>query len=310
LSEASVPPLSVVIAPVRGGAGLPGALDALACQEAAPPFEVIVPVDASVVGIEPLRERYPEARFLLVEGTAELAASADPGVAHLAIDRRRAVGLAAAQGEIVALTDECARPRPGWCAGIVAAHAEGGDVIGGAVANDRDRNVNHALFFMDAGRYQAPVPKGDAAFVSDVNVSYARAALESTDAWRESYHETGLHDALRRSGHRLRLADGLELGLDRGAISLGDALAERFAWARLYAGRRCAELAGTRRLVLAAASPLIGPLFLFRQVSLALRRGRHTGALWRCLPILALFDLVWSVGELVGYGTGRATREG
>jgi hypothetical protein len=310
VTEASAPPLSVVIAPVRGGAGLPAALAALAAQEAAPPFETVVPVDASVEGVDALRERHPEVRFLPVDGTAELAASPDPGVAHLAIDRRRAVGLAAARGDIVALTDECARPRPGWCARILAAHAESGDVIGGAVANDRDRVVNHALFFMDAGRYQAPVPEDEAAFVSDVNVSYARAALESTDVWRESYHETGLHDALRRSGHRLRLAEGLEVGLDRGPILLRVALAERFAWARLYAGRRCAELDGTRRLLLAAASPLIGPLFLFRQVSLAVRRGRHIGALWRCLPILALFDLVWSAGELVGYGTGRATREG
>lgn len=305
-----MPPLSVVVAPVSGGRGLPAALDALAAQRDAPPFEVVVPVDASVAGLDALRARHPQVRFVAVDGTDELAASADPGVAHLAIDRRRAAGLAAARGDLVALTDECARPRPGWCAGILAAHAEGGDVIGGAVANTRDRAVNDALFFMDAGRYQSPVPEGDAPFVTDLNVSYTRAALESTDVWRETYHETGLHDELRRSGHRLRLTGGLEVGLDRGAIPLVAALGERFAWARLYAGRRAAELGPAKRLLLTAAAPAIGPLFLFRQVSLAHRRGRHVAALWRCLPLLALFDLVWSAGELVGYATGRATGAG
>ncbi len=305
-SEAPVA-LSVVVAPVARGRQLSGALEALAAQQGAPRFEVIVPVDASIESVAALRERFAAFRFLDVPGTAELGRSRDPGVAHLAIDLRRSSGLAAARGEIVALVDETARPAPDWCARVAAAHRAPHAAIGGALACASDRALNWALFFMDAGRYQNPLPEAPATFISDAHVAYKRAALERTPVWRPVYHETGLHDALRAAGETLWLTPALELPLDRGAIGFGAALCERFAWARLYAGRRAREVAPRTRWLLAAGALAIAPLFLLRQTRLALARGRNLRGFARALPLLPLLDLVWAAGELVGYATGRAT---
>ena len=307
----STPPLglSVVVAPTAArGAFLAGALEALAAQREAPVFEVVVPVDESIAHAE-LAARFPHVRFVAVAGTAELSRSQDPGIAHEAIDLRRSAGLAAARGEVVALTDEHARPRTDWCARIVALHAAAPHAaIGGAIENERDRALNWALFFYDAGRYQNPLDDGPAIFVSDLNVAYKRAALERVRVWRARYHETGLHDALRAAGETLWLSRDLVVGVDRGELPLGAALRERFGWARLYAGRRAREVAPLVRALLCAGAPALALLLLARQMRLALTRGRHRAAFARALPLLALLDLSASAGELVGYLTARATR--
>lgn len=305
---APAPTLSIVVAPTAArGAFLADALEALAAQCETPACELIVPVDESIA-YAALAVRFPQVRFVPVSGTAELSASHDPGIAHEAIDLRRAAGIAAARAPLVALTDEHARPRADWCAAIIAAHAAAPHAaIGGAVENARDRALNWALFFMDAGRYQNPLDAGLALFVSDVNVSYKRAALERTRAWQPSYHETGLHDALRAAGETLWLSRELVVGVDRGAMTLSAALRERFAWARLYAGRRAREVAPHVRAALCVGAPLLALLLLARQARLAFARGRHVRAFARALPLLALLDLTSSLGELAGYLSGRAT---
>lgn len=308
MPEASGPALSVVVAPTGArGAFLAGALAALAAQRGAPAFEVIVPVDASIAHAD-LAARFPDVRFLAVDGTAELSRSPDPGLAHEAIDLRRSAGLAAARGALVALTDEHARPRSDWCAQIAAQHAQSPRAaIGGAIENDRDRALNWALFFYDAGRYQNPLDEGPAPFVSDLNVAYRRDALERVRAWQPKYHETGLHEALRAAGETTALSRALVVGVDRGAMSLRDALRERVGWARLYAGRRAREVAPHVRALLCVGAPALALLLLARQARLAFARGRHRGAFLRALPLLALLDLAASYGELLGYATGRAT---
>ena len=304
----AAPALSIIVAPTAGrGAFLAGALEALAAQRAAPSFEVIVPVDESISHTE-LAARFPRVRFLAVSGTAELSRSPDPGTAHEAIDLRRSAGLAAARGGVVALTDEHARPRADWCARIAALHAARAHAaIGGAIENERDRALNWALFFYDAGRYQNPLDEGPAQFVSDLNVSYKRAALERVRVWQPKYHETGLHDALRAAGEVTALSRELVVGVDRGALTLGEVLRERFGWARLYAGRRAREVAPHVRALLCLGAPALAALLVLRQARLALTRGRYRGAFVRALPLLALLDLTASAGELVGYATGRAT---
>jgi hypothetical protein len=301
-----VPRISVVVAPIHSGAALSGALAALDAQVGAPAFEVIVPVDASVAGLGALKARFPSVRFIDVEGTAALAKSDHMGVKHEAIDRRRAAGLAATRAPIIALTEEHARPDPDWCARLAALHADlPHAVIGGAIENANGRVINHALFLADAGRYQNPLPPGPAAFVSDTNVSYKRAALFAiADVWSELYNETRVHDTLRQRGHTTWLSPEPVVRIDRGPITAAYALHEAFAWSRLYAGRRTRAAAIDARLVLALASPLLAPVLLLRQAKVARTRGR-LGPFIRCLPFLVLVDLARTAGEWVGYVTGR-----
>lgn len=301
----------MVVAPTERGRFLPGCLDALAAQQQVPDFEVIVPVDDSVENLDSLRAAHPHVRFLeLREGTA-LALDPDPGRAHLAIDRRRAAGLASACGRIVALTEEHARPASDWCRKLLEAHAGPHAAIGGAVENARDRVLNWALFFSDAGRYATPLGEAPSSSLTDLNVSYKRRALEAVrESWSELYQETQVHAALRARGESLWLSGTFVVAQDRGPLRLGPALVERFAWARLYSGRRSRELSGSARLALCLGAPLLVGLLPLRQAREALTRSGQRLPFLRAFPLLILMAILRSAGEAVGYATGRATSRG
>lgn len=283
-------------------------MKALAAQDGAPHFEIIVPVDQSVQGVFALRQAFPNVRFVKAKCDGKLIASPDIGISHLAIDRRRAAGLAEARGDIVALTEEHARPSRDWCARIIECHRAPHAVIGGAIENARPRPLNWALFFMDAGRYQNPLPEGPSRFASDVNVSYKRVYLDSIRSlWEVMYNETGVHDAIRAAGGTVWLTPKLVVWQDRGKLDLGKALRERFAWARLYAGRRSQGVSGKIRCALALGSPILALLLPLRAGRTTFSRGRHRGEFLKVSPILLLMSGVWAIGELTGYLTGRAT---
>ena len=161
---------------------------------------------------------------------------------------------------------------------------------------------------MDGGRYQNPVNEDPARYVSDVNVSYKREALQKVKAiWLAMYDEVAVHNALARLGEEHLLRREIVMGIDRGHVGLSYALAERLAWARLYAARRVARISRGRRILLILGTCVLPGLLLVRQVGLAFGRGRHRGALVRCLPILVVMDLVWALGEAIGYSTGIGT---
>jgi hypothetical protein len=282
-------------------------LAALAGQREAPPFEVIVPVDASLPDADAWRAAHPDVRFVRLADAA--APAAGPGAAHLLYDRRRAAGLAAARGEIVALTEDHARPDPDWCAAIARAHRRPCAAIGGAIENAVDRPLHWAVYFCDFGRYQGPLPPGPSDCASDVNVSYKRAALESVaPVWRGSYHETAVHGALRAIGESLWLDPEPVVRQERGPLRLAALLRERFAWGRLYAGKRVREISAARRLALFAGAPALPAWLLARQVRTAWRRRRLWRPFARALPVLALLLVAWSAGEWLGYATGRPVR--
>ena len=145
---------------------------------------------------------------------------------------------------------------------------------------------------------------GPADFLSDVNVSYKRSALEAVnDRWRDGYYEPAVHQALRAHGGVLWLDPSIVIEHQRGRLDLLPCLRERYAWARLYAGKRCDELSPHRRAALALLAPLLPALLLARQVRGAWSRRRQENA--RALPLVAVLLCAWSIGEAVGYWTGR-----
>jgi hypothetical protein len=304
------PQLSVVITCTTAGSHVDRCIEALQAQVGAPPFEVIVPVDASLpaADIERWKTTFPEVSFPLLSAEAEAEAS-DPGLRHLAYDRRRAAGLSAARGQWIALTEDHARAASDWCAQIAAAHERlTYAAIGGAIDNASTEALTWAVYFSDFGRYQSPLPEGAADYVSDVNVSYKRAPLQAvSDTWREAYHETGVHGALLARGETLWREPTIVVTQDRGRLDPGMCLRERFAWGRLYAGKRAHEVGPAKRAALALLSPLLPPLLLGRQFANAWTRGRNRTDFLRCLPWLVVLLFAWTAGEVVGLWTGRAT---
>ena len=176
--------------------------------------------------------------------------------------------------------------------------------IGGAILNGNRGRVARAVFRCDFGRYCPPLDAGPANFVSDVNVSYKREVLNAVaETWRDGYHETGVHGAIRGRGELLWLDPSIVVEQRRGPIGLLPSLRERYAWGRLYAGKRTREVTRFRRAVLALLSPLL-PLLLFsRQLRSDLQHPRSDSI--ALLPLVALLLCAWSLGEAVGYWTGR-----
>jgi glycosyltransferase involved in cell wall biosynthesis len=120
----TVPVVSVVV-PVRNGAELVGGcLDALAAQEQAPPYEVIVVDNGSTDGTADVVRRHPLG--------VRLVAETKPG-SYAA----RNAGIGVASGRVIAFTDADCLPVPTWLAAAVAAVDAGADLVGGRVTMTR-----------------------------------------------------------------------------------------------------------------------------------------------------------------------------
>ena len=146
-------------------------LEALGQQVDAPPHEIIVPHRAHVEGLEAVKVRFPDVRFLPAPDVV-----AHPG-GREHHDVLRARGLAEAKGDLVGLLEDHARPDPHWAASVVDAHRLEHAAVGGAIENGVNRALNWAVYYCDFGRYQNPLPAGETALASDANTTYNRADL-------------------------------------------------------------------------------------------------------------------------------------
>ncbi|MFP5219530.1 MAG: glycosyltransferase family 2 protein [Actinomycetes bacterium] len=115
----TVPEVTVVVPVLDGAHLLTGCLDALAAQDDAPRYEVVVVDNGSTDGSADVARRHPVVDRVLVEPVPGSYAA-------------RNAGAGTARGRVLAFTDADCRPHPGWLrAGVdalVAADAAGGDV--------------------------------------------------------------------------------------------------------------------------------------------------------------------------------------
>jgi hypothetical protein len=308
------PLVSVVVAIVSDTTGRPDASHLEAClaalmrQTGGPPLEIVVPYHPSVDGIAGLRREHPDVRFLEV---GDLRTYTGQGGSREHHDELRARGLAACNGEIVALIEDHGIAAPDWSASVVEAHRQPFAAIGGAIENGVDRPLNWAVYFCDFLRYQNPLPEGESAIASDANVTYKREALDSIrSVWNEIFHESSVNGALRSRGDKVALAPGVVLYQRRQGLRLNRALMERFVWGRSYAATRAGLASVPKRAFWAAFSPVLPALMLARMSLMAWRKRRTFGAFLKALPLTAALSVSWSCGEFTGYLTGRATAAG
>jgi hypothetical protein len=293
--------LSVVVTLVDGGAALERCLAGLEAQEGAGATEVIVPFDASA-DVSEAKRRHPRVRFLDLGAPRSARSIAGEAGRHELYDRRRSAGLAAAQGELVALLEDRGVPQPGWARALAELHASRpAAAIGGAIACGRSDPWARAVHLCDFGRYEPPFEPAPARWLSDTNVAYRREALLEVRAlWSERFHETLVHDALRTRGG-LWLDPTPLVEQHREGLELRALLAERFHWGRLYAATRARGWGLARRAAFALLAPLLPPLLWLRLV----RRSTAAGSLSLAPRILVLLA-AWSLGEAAGYATARA----
>jgi hypothetical protein len=254
-----------------------------------------------------LRALYPDVVFIDVPGHFRPEDDDDPAAAHLIYDRRRTAGLAYASGDIIAITEDHVIPGRGWCRTIADLHTRlPYGAIGGALDSGSRSALNRAVYYCDFSRYQNPVPEGPAAYITDVNVSYKRTALEQVrDVWKDYYHETYVHGAMQQNGQTLWLTPKLTASHDRGQLVLRRVLAERWSFARLFAARRARQLAASKRAFFLVASPLLPVVLTARPVIRLVQRRNTLWPLLSVLPIVFLLSCIAAAGECAGYATAH-----
>jgi hypothetical protein len=251
--------------------------------------------------------RFPVFRFPELGPVETTRSTTSAAGQHELFDRRRAAGLAAATGDVIAMLEDRGVPRPDWARTLMTRHEElPHAVIAGAIENGRDRWLNWAVYFCDFGRYQRPFAAGPRPYVSNVNIGYKRRALEQTAGlWRGRYHETTVHWALLRSGETLYLTPDFAVDEIRGALRLPALLGERFSWGRLFAYTRAREGSAPRRLALAVLAPLLPVLLFARLTRLQMSKRVSLGRFIRVSPLVFVLLMAWSLGEAAGYLTGE-----
>jgi hypothetical protein len=260
--------LSVIVTIMNGATQLRRCLRALSSQVDAPPPEIIVPVFNKLDGAAALRHEWPAVRFIEIPDQTPPA----HGFQHWKYDRRRAVGVACARGDVIALTDEYAIPPERWCAMILDRHAASdAEVIGGALRLRTSKLINRAAFLCDFARFEPPFAAGETTFASLVNVSYKRSVLEKcSDEWRDFFDETVVHEHIRGAGGRMFLDPDLMVDYDHGELLLAPLLRGKYESGRTFAGRRIRNAGTTSRIPFVAGAPILPVVLLGRKLGAAI----------------------------------------
>ncbi len=299
--------ISILITVIGGKDTMRRCLKALRLQVQTVAAEIIVPYDKWAAEIGELKTEFPEVNFPFITDLGIAANSNVPAHQHRLCDRRRAVGLDLARGRVIAMTEDQVVPAGNWVSEILAAHDRlPAAVIGGSIDNAVDQPLHWAAYYCDHGRYGSPLAATEAEYVSDLNISYKREAIEYTrDVWRDAYSETMVHWALRDRGMKLRLDPALKVYKHRPPIDYVQAIRERAEWGRVFAETRVASLGFGQRIFLAAMTPVLPALLLLRNLKHMLRQRRTAGQIIPTLPLIAGLLIAWSWGELVGYILGE-----
>lgn len=287
------PEISVVIASVNGLPYPLACLEALAQQDPGIPAEVILADCTGPATVAAVRERYPSVRILAFDE-------------RKSVPWLRAAGIREAKGRLVAVTEDHCVPHADWYQRFVEVHRETGwAAVGGGVENASvHRLVDWAVYFCEYSQHMSPVPQGPSGFLPGMNVAYDMDALaEMKEVFADGLWENFLHEKLRAAGHVLGMDPSIVVGHDK-YFTIPMFLSERLHYSRSFAGMRVEGAPLRKRVAWAAASLALPPLLVARITRNVLRRGQHTRWYVRSLPLIVLFSVTWSIGELIGYLTG------
>lgn len=285
----ATPRVSVVIPCYRPGDLIDGCLAGLLAQDVAEPYEVIVVESTGDGTAERLRARFPAVRVIA------------PPHRTLPAEAQN-IGVAAAGGEFIAITNhDCLIP-PGWLRGMLARHAEGTyAAVGGAIVNGTPESaIGTAAYWSEFNEFTTGRPGGAVPGVPQCNVCFRRTALVGATPFPEvrfGAEELTFNYELTRAGgvfffdpavsithlNRTTLAAFLR---HQRTLGTGSAMA-----------RRLVPLAGSVATRHRALIPLLVPLRVARVVGRVARR--HPGELPRLLlltPLLLIGYAVWARG--------------
>jgi len=213
----------------------------------------------------------------------------------------RGLGLAAAKGDPVALTEDHLIPAHDWLERLFAGFRPGIVCVGGGMANTATgRATDWAAYFADYGFYSLARGEGSGPpLITDANVAYRLEVVPAVAAWAQAgAWENVVHDRLVAEGHEIRWEPSARVNHHHRYGYL-EFLRNRFDHGRAYAVSRLAEAPGTNRFVRALTAPAL-VVVLFARIARASWREAPL-AWWAAAPITLSFVAGWAVGEAAGY---------
>ena len=295
----SAPTVSVVVASNRSLALLHSTLAALAPQCATPGRELIVARAGEPSEVATIARAFPTARVI-------------PCGTKSTIPELRGAGMAAANGDIVALTEDNCIPDNHWVEQLARGVEAGADVVGGGMDNaQRQRAVDWAAYFAEYGFFSTTRPESEPSaatpLLTGANVAYSRRVVDDVVAWaRSGEWENVAHERLVGRGSVLRFVRTAAV-YQNTSTHFWHFVRDRYEHGRDFARKRLAEEQGASRAVLLIGTPLLPPLLTLRVARAA--AATRWFAFARALPATFAFLTAWSVGEAVGYLRG-ASEEG
>jgi hypothetical protein len=297
--RAERPPLSVVVASLSDGSILYRCLDGLIAEIAPANVEVVVARDIERTdGFDraAAARRFPRVRWI----------DAPPGCT---VPRLRTLGIAACQGDAVALLEDDCLVQPGWCKAAMSITGSGYVAIGGAVEPSAyGRALDWGVYFCEYARFMLPVPKGESPPLPGNNAVYTRnALLQLPPSAQDGFQEVFVQAEWRRTGMATGASDALVVK-NINSWPIQQMTSVPFHHARAYAARRFQGQSLAARLPIALMTVVLPVVKTYRLLAESAGRGRLLGPLMRALPWVLTFNSSWSVGEAIGcvFGPGSS----
>jgi glycosyltransferase involved in cell wall biosynthesis len=286
------PSISVVIASHNARSSVEKCLGALVSQCPEQGLEIVV-VDNSTDGTaEIIQGRFPDLKLIEIP-PSEL------------VPTLWSEGIRQSTGKIVAITTAHFVPASDWVDRILEAHETPVAAVGGTIDNNASSGVvDWAVYFCRYSGFIPPMSQGFVLEIAGDNASYKREYLERHwHTWQNGFWEPAFHAALREEGAQLLLTPSMIVYHKR-SFGLFDFLIQRFQHGRRFGGWRASVLSRIKRVLFIALSPAIPFVLQFRIVRQVLAKRRHLNELILSFPIIAMFTLSWTLGELTGYLLG------
>jgi len=227
---------------------------------------------------------------------------APPGVG---IPRLRGLGLAAATGDPVAITEDHLLASVRWLDRLFAPVRAGFDIVGGGMQNRVGSNaVAWAAYLSDYGfySYARPATSVLVPLLTMANMAYRRRDVPRIAEWCSAgAWENVVHDRLAAEGRTLTFAPEARIIHDH-SYRFAEFLKNRYEHGWDYARARLTENPKALRLPLIAMTPVLPLILLFRIAKAA--SGEDRGAFLRALPLTVAFLYAWAAGEAFGYLRG------
>lgn len=222
----------------------------------------------------------------------------------------RVAGVRAASAPLVALGEDHAFPDPDWAKALIEAHCQAWAAVGPAFINCNPGVMSWISLVMDYGRWLEPVIGGVTDDVAGHNTAWKRTLLLDYGSALERMLKapTLMHWDLQANGHSLYLEPAAKVR-HVNITKLSSFLLDHFYGARVFAAARASNWSWFQRLLYIVATPI----FIMRTLRQWLGHMRRIGLtrelLPKAWPLLLLALVVWSAGEITGYGLGMGKAE-